>query len=237
LVLSSAVSFADNSRARALFEQGEIQFHLLHFDQALKLFERAYEENSDPVFLYNIAQCQRQLAQYELASKSYRAYLATAPDAANRADVVALIAQMEEAAQRNRATVASDGRIRPPEISRKPALDSMPHERLTPQRRWRTVTGAVLISVGGAALVGGLASGLVARSESDAVTADALHAAEFVPSKESAGTAAQTASIALYAIGGAAAVSGIVLMVLDWNHRRHHRTELGWRQAAAGATP
>jgi formylglycine-generating enzyme required for sulfatase activity len=148
LGLMSALSFADTSRARTLFQQGEIQFRLLHFDQALSLFERAYEESSDPAFLYNIAQCQRQLGRYELAIKSYRSYLEQAPDAPSRAEVLAVIAQMEEAArnsraaekegaaERNRSTATTDGGA--------PALASRPHER----RRWRTVTGAVLASVG-----------------------------------------------------------------------------------------
>jgi tetratricopeptide (TPR) repeat protein len=226
-------SAADSNKARELFRQAQTKYNLLHFDEALALFEKGYEEKPDPVFLFNIAQCQRQLGRYELAAKSYRAYLVQQPDAPNRDDVLARIADMEKAAQEKRAAAPPEG-VKPPvetptpeappaATPTEPAPPVVATTPAEPSHRPRTLTivGAVLTGVGGAALIGGLASGLVAKSDSDAVAADARNHAEFDPSKESAGTAAANASYALYAIGGAAAVTGVVLLVLDWRAHRH----------------
>ena len=103
--------------------------------------------------------------------------------------------------------------------------------------RTMTIVGATLTGVGGAALVGGLASGLVARSQSESVSADSRNRAEFDAGKESAGNSAANASYALDAVGAAVAVTGAAPLVLDWkNHRGDARAALGLHLAAAGAT-
>jgi hypothetical protein len=45
------------------------------YDVALERFKAAFLELPDPAFLFNIAQCQRQLKQYDAAERSYRSYL------------------------------------------------------------------------------------------------------------------------------------------------------------------
>ena len=47
---------------RAAFEEGTTDYNLGHFEDALAAFERGYRVKNDPAFLFNIGQCQRQLA-------------------------------------------------------------------------------------------------------------------------------------------------------------------------------
>jgi Tetratricopeptide repeat len=49
-----------------------------------------------PAFLFNIAQCHRQLGNKQEAIKFYRSYLRKVPDAPNAEEVRKLIASLEE---------------------------------------------------------------------------------------------------------------------------------------------
>ena len=101
---------ADTRAARKHFQRGEKLFNLGRFDEALGQYEAAYERKPLPGFLYNIAQCHRNLGNYKQAIFGYRGYLRQVPDAANREAVLALIDELEDqqreldrAAERERA--------------------------------------------------------------------------------------------------------------------------------------
>lgn len=110
----SAVAQADNATAKVAYEKGMTAYNLQQFSDALEMFKRAYQEKQDPAFLFNIAQCQRQLGQYEAAAKSYRAYLNASPQKPANADQVhGLIAEMDAAALQKRAEVPPTGTVAP----------------------------------------------------------------------------------------------------------------------------
>jgi tetratricopeptide (TPR) repeat protein len=94
----------DRARARALYESATTHYNLSEFGDALKDFKEAYRVIKDPILLFNIAQCHRQLKEYEEAAKLFRAYRREHPQAPNRDEVDRLIHQMDEAIaeQRNR---------------------------------------------------------------------------------------------------------------------------------------
>src|SRR5437879_1811566 len=75
-----AYSDANTAKAKQLFDDGVTNYNLSHFEEALTAFEAAYRLRHDPAFLFNIAQCQRNLKRYEEAQRSYRAYLRESPD-------------------------------------------------------------------------------------------------------------------------------------------------------------
>jgi tetratricopeptide (TPR) repeat protein len=87
----------DKSEARALFTEATRNYDLNDYARALTLFKQAYLKYEDPVFIYNIGQCERQLGDKNAAVKSYRSYLRKAGDAPNRDSVRRLIAQLEAA--------------------------------------------------------------------------------------------------------------------------------------------
>src|SRR5437764_12992321 len=66
---------ADTAAAKAHYLEGMKRYNLADYHAALDEFKQAYLAKADPVFLFNVGQCQRQLADYAAAEKSYRAFL------------------------------------------------------------------------------------------------------------------------------------------------------------------
>src|SRR5215471_9023085 len=77
----------DKEAARREFLEGTRRYDLTEFAPALEAFKRAYLAYEDPAFLYNIAQCYRQLGEKQSAVKFYRSYLRKVPDAPNGDEV------------------------------------------------------------------------------------------------------------------------------------------------------
>src|SRR5581483_435073 len=81
LLAVAGTARAENpARAKEAYKEGLLQYNLGEYEKALDKFKTAYLELPDPAFLFNIAQCQRQLGQYAAASKSYRAFLRETPN-------------------------------------------------------------------------------------------------------------------------------------------------------------
>src|SRR5438046_1647996 len=86
---------ASKSSARSAFRDGVQQYSLGNFSRALESFKQGYIEYDEPAFLFNIAQCQRQLGDRTEAVSFYRAFLARVPRAGNRKDIERMIHQLE----------------------------------------------------------------------------------------------------------------------------------------------
>jgi tetratricopeptide (TPR) repeat protein len=95
----------DHERARVAFKSGSRHYNLGEFQQALDAFREAYRAVDDPSFLFNIAQCERQLGHKREAVRSYRAYLNNAPATPNREQVKQLITQLDKEIADEQATV------------------------------------------------------------------------------------------------------------------------------------
>jgi tetratricopeptide (TPR) repeat protein len=221
LLLAGAPAQADVGKARELFQRATRAYNLQKFDQSLDLFQKAYEEKDDPVFLFNIAQCQRQLGQYEAAGRSYRAYLSQVPNASNRSDVVARIADMEKAAQEQRAKEAppvtpppadasgTAGAATPPPA---PAETTTVTTTAPPRRGSRALRMAGIgVGAGGVVLLG-LGAGFAALSKSAGDTA--YHSATYDPDADARQTNFRAADIACFTVGGVAVVAGVTMYLL-----------------------
>ncbi|MCP3135888.1 tetratricopeptide repeat protein [Pyxidicoccus xibeiensis] len=86
-------------QARAHFAEGNMAYDVGDFSNALKSFTEAYRLKPLPGFLFNMAQCHRQLGQYSRAAFFYRRYLALAPDEDSAPDARELVAEMETRAR------------------------------------------------------------------------------------------------------------------------------------------
>ncbi len=104
-----------SEQAKSHFALAQKLYNLSKYGEALKEFEAAYMAKSDQAFLFNVAQCQRQLGDYEAAEKSYRAYLREARDAsqAQREGVQKLLADMEKAVRERRSHAPPTGLASP----------------------------------------------------------------------------------------------------------------------------
>lgn len=89
----------DNAKqeAKARFVSGQSHYNLNEFAEALADFKDAYRLFPDPVFLYNLGQCEKQLGHFDEAIRFYRSYLREETKAPNRQEVLHKIDEMEAA--------------------------------------------------------------------------------------------------------------------------------------------
>lgn len=226
ILITSGMAAADPEKAKLAYDKAIVAYHLQRWDDALAMFQRAYEEKQDPAFLYNIGQCQRQLGRYEAAIKSYRTYLVQSPDSELRAQVTARIQDMENALRDERSN-------RPPIGTQSPANELAAHPN-TPSpveaapinpdasasstARTLRLSGFALGGTGIALLGAGAACAGLSTSANN----DAFRTGTFDPSAYDRFKTLQATSIALFAVGGAATVTGTVLYLLSRRSESHH---------------
>jgi hypothetical protein len=119
--LAAEVTEAAKAQAREKFTQGNEAYARGEFRQALTAFDAAYKLAPLPGFLFNVAQCHRQLGSYERAAFFYRRYLSLSEkEPANAGMVKELISEMDTKA-RAKPTAQAKATDRPmAEPARKP---------------------------------------------------------------------------------------------------------------------
>lgn len=126
VALGSTVTRADRDKARAAYEEAVRRYDLNEFQTALEYFKKAYLEYEEPSFLFNIAQCHRQMGDKQQAILFYRSYVRKVPDAANADEVRHLIATLDSALQREKEAapvprpVLESPRVSPPKAVQEP---------------------------------------------------------------------------------------------------------------------
>jgi tetratricopeptide (TPR) repeat protein len=127
LILPAASAKAERDprlQARQYYDSGIKHYNLSEYKEALSDFKDAYRLRPDPAFLFNIAQCLRQLGDFSGAANSYRAYRREVPDSPHRGEVDRLIQEMDKAVQEQRA--------RQPPTGTEPPHDGQPTPTTTP---------------------------------------------------------------------------------------------------------
>lgn len=119
------------AEAKAHFTAGENHYNLNEFTEALQEFKDAYRLYPDPVFLYNLGQCERQLGHHEEAIRFYRSFLRLQPKAPNKAEVQRKIDEME-AAQKNKPAAEPDPAIAPAKVEPATPPVAVPGESAMP---------------------------------------------------------------------------------------------------------
>ncbi|MDB4971534.1 MAG: hypothetical protein JWN44_7223 [Myxococcales bacterium] len=107
IAASASAETYDKGAARAAFERGTRHYNLAEYGKALDEFREAYRIYPEPSFLYNIAQCYRQVGDKPNAIRFYRTYLRETPNAPNRDEVNRLIATLERAVAEEQMAKAS----------------------------------------------------------------------------------------------------------------------------------
>ena len=90
---------ADDPATRAAkrhFDRGEKLFALAKFDEALDEYQKAFDAQPIPDFLFNIGQCYRNIGDLDQAIFSFKKYLKLKPDASNKEAVDKLIDELED---------------------------------------------------------------------------------------------------------------------------------------------
>jgi tetratricopeptide (TPR) repeat protein len=120
------------TRARQYFAEGTVAYDLGEFQKALQAYSEAYRLAPRPALLFNVAQCHRQLGQYERAAFFYRRYLHLAgQDAADAGLARELLAEVETQASRKNERLASAPRASDAPVQARP--ESRPLEKARPR--------------------------------------------------------------------------------------------------------
>jgi tetratricopeptide (TPR) repeat protein len=117
-----------DKEAKMLFQRAEKSFNLGKFPEALADYQAAYEAKPLPAFLFNIAQCYRNMGNYERARFFYRRYLTLEPRSSNRRLVEDLIGEMTRLMEKQPAAPAATAETTspPPATEDKPAAPAVP---------------------------------------------------------------------------------------------------------------
>ena len=86
---------SSSKKAKKHFRQGQRMFAMGRFRKALASYEKAYSLSKHPDILFNIAQCYRNLGDYESAIYHFETYLEKKPEADNREAVLELIDKLD----------------------------------------------------------------------------------------------------------------------------------------------
>jgi tetratricopeptide (TPR) repeat protein len=155
--------------ARAQFDRAEKAFNLGHFEEALTGYQAAYEALPLPAFLFNIAQCHRNLRNREKAVFFYQRYLSLAPEAPNRGVVEELIAEQKRLLEYEQPTEPEDKRVDLAARPEGPSEETVAHlnepAAQPPESKWKKARWYLLGALG-VALIGGVALLSVRRSPS-----------------------------------------------------------------------
>lgn len=81
--------------ARAAYARGQALFAQGKYADARAAFQEAYDAIPNPIVLVSIGECQLRLGNYEDAYEAFKGYLEGRPDAPDRADVEAKLADIE----------------------------------------------------------------------------------------------------------------------------------------------
>ena len=103
LGLDHARGSASKKLAKKYFQQAERHYGLAQFEKALEAYKKAMSHHRHPAFIFNIAQCYRQLKNYEKASFYYKLFLSEHPNAPNKKEVESFIKAMDKKAAAARA--------------------------------------------------------------------------------------------------------------------------------------
>lgn len=204
LLLLSGSAFAQDddpdARARELYENGAMLYEEGRYEEAITAWEEAYRLSERHALLYNIANAQERLGDYQAALDTLAEYRALAP--ASERDVLdrrlkSIERRMEEAGQTASTTTTT---TTAPATSRDVALAPI-----------------ALVGAGAVALGTGTVFGV--RSRSAGAELETLCVNGVCPS-EAAGLIQQNKRSALVAdiawgVGAAAAAGGVVVWVMD----------------------
>jgi tetratricopeptide (TPR) repeat protein len=210
---------ANRKRAGELSAQSAQHYKRGEFEVAAALLRQAYALYAEPNLLYNLARALEGMADKPGAVEAYEKYLATAKSIEDRGAIERRVATLKaEIAQQARS-------VEPPRVMQEPKPEPVaepapqPVDRITPPSKlpWIPIVGGIAL-LGGGVGFGMAANNLADMADEDPVALDAeeLHA-----------TARKNAMIAnvMFAVGGAALVSGIVWEVLVLK-RQSKKTDL-----------
>jgi tetratricopeptide (TPR) repeat protein len=233
--------------AREHFLTGEVFYRTGRFQQAIEAYQRALKIDVHPSYIFNIAQCHRQLGHLEAAIFHYRLFLSdwqrryptTAPPwrEETEAQIRALTARLKQRGTEMRCEVrlrAVEGRCRCDARAAAAPVDGAgtPGAPATPA--WLRPSSWAAVGVGGAALVSGIVLGGLAVSRAGDYNKAAREGVTFGELEDLRHEVGgfERASVSTLAVGAVLAAVGGSFLLWDWLSRWRSRPSRGAIQTA-----
>jgi len=206
---------ATSQQARDLYRQGDRAYREGRYEEAVEAFQQAYELSGRPQLLYNMANAYERLNRLTDAVAALEQYAPEAPEG-DRTVIQSRITQLEAriATERDAAEHAS--------AEHDAHQDASPPSSGTSSQRGHDLTGpAVLMSIGGAAIVASIVMGVLALSDSNAARSACMVVGGRTICPESAhGNSDAARNLALatdisWGVGATAAAIGLVWLIVD----------------------
>jgi tetratricopeptide (TPR) repeat protein len=228
---SGKVDPATQAKAVKLFETGQASYQQGSYLAAIDLFKNAYQLVNDPVYLFNIAQSYRKIADCVPAHDYYVKYLEADPKAPNKDKVQQWIFELrpcvdkarEREADAKRAAEESELQRRNAEAARQAPVPQEPVETEVDRGAPFRISGIVLA---GAGLLG-LAIGATYGVKGNSIQSDidgmcsppntCLWDSDKIQSLHGDGESANTRAKIGYIGGGVALVAGVALYMFGRN--------------------
>lgn len=230
-------------RAADHYRRGMTHYNLGKFAEAIVEFEAAYKLSQEPDLLFNIAQAHRLGDEPKQALFFYDAYLRLRPNAANRADVEARIAEAKKLLEDEKSlqTAPPHGAIEPTTPPQKPAVTtpekpatspSTPESAVavpspaidtTPHRSPLTIAGWATGAIGIAGVVTGTYFASRASSGWDKLTQLSVERgtwSDHYAGVERDAQRSERLAAGMIVVGAAAIATGGVLWYLGWRRDR-----------------
>ncbi|HEY4187831.1 MAG TPA: tetratricopeptide repeat protein [Polyangia bacterium] len=118
-------------KAKQHYLQGEAYFKSRNFSDAMDEYQRGYLEKPDPVFIFNMAQCQRLLGHRAAAVEYYQRYLREAPEGPGRGVAEKQIADLQRTAPADGLAAPAYGA--PPPVEAAPSPPVIPLHPVAPE--------------------------------------------------------------------------------------------------------
>lgn len=230
--------------AEAYDQEAKDKFAAGDYEGSAVAFEKAFDASGDPAYLFNIGRVYEEAGNIPKAVEFYDRFvnsknvaLEDRKLAVERLEVLRPIADAQK--QEEEQAEEPEGAEDPVQ----PEVDEEPTEPEGPTKKQKTlrIAGFVTLGVGVAALGAGAGLGVVARNRDESIAdePDIGSKREMADRARSAGITADV----LYGVGGAAVVTGVVLVVLGYTKKGKGKADtamvtpiLGRDQAGAAFT-
>ncbi len=216
---TSGMSAEDEAHMR--FDTGRRYYEAGRFADAAREFEESYRIAPHDELLYNLYLAYRDSGDDAHAAETLRHFLSTSMADDRRAQLEARLAVMEQRLAATHPEVASTTTTTTQTVSQEPeatAVAAPPVEPSAGSGGGMGPTPWIVIGVGAALLVGSIVTGVLAldaRSSLDAMCPTTTTCADGYEDTRSRGQILAGTTDALWAVGGAVALTGIVLAIVD----------------------
>jgi tetratricopeptide (TPR) repeat protein len=213
-------------KADVLFEQGQASYQSGKYQDAITQFKQAFELVHDPVYLFNIAQSYRKVADCTSADEFYRRYLEAAPKAENKDKVEQWLEELRPCVEQRKQDQEAARKSQEEAERLRRERELADKQRPAPTPVETTVDRGAPLRLGGIALAGlgavGLGIGIGYGIKGSSIRGDIDEAcargcqwdSPEIQQQHEAGKSANTRALIGSIGGGVAVIGGVALYML-----------------------